>query len=230
MDCPSWPVCFSFLTPTALIKEHNVQTRSWLSVCSCNGALIIQAVWVFHKLMQSVSHKQQTGTRVQQLHLAHRQFWMNLSEIWSAVVIFTLLSFDPRRAALHWSSTVKLLLTEDMMEGNMTLWTKLTYSRMSILGLLGLFLFILKPLYLWLIKLTSNITGGVCDFFCVCVCLWSEDSVCALTVLSIHNFSAGPNPPRRLQSLWLFTEILFSMKVHQISHSLHLCWSKAVIY
>ncbi len=220
----------SFITPTAggiwlwnppLLSEMNTMFKPgadsvFMKVsCSCDGALIIQAVWAFYKaeFMQSVSLKKNpTGSHVQQA--VHRQSWTSLSGMVGCCkaavieIIFTSwwemvssvcsvlggklsqanspLSFNSRVAALHWSSTVKLLLTEDwyIMAENRIFWTKLTYSRMSVWGLLGLCLFILEPLYLWLIKLTSDITEDICVcFFLVCVCLKWGSCICAASLV-----------------------------------------------
>jgi len=97
----------------------------------------------------------------------------------------------------------------------MTPRTKRAYRRMSIWGLLGLLLFILEPLF---VINKTHITR------CICACCFFSFPL--LRCLLVFSWFLWFQP----QGLQLFTEILLSTNVHQISHWRHLCWSKAIIY
>lgn len=136
------------------------------------------------------------------LQAVSRQWWWRL--YWQ---VHSVLSFSLRMAAFQWSSSAGRLIYS-IPDPNV-------HAAECLFGAcLGYFLFILEPLYLWLIKLTSNITKVFCVF--------SIYGVSVVRILDLHcqscHFTACSNPPGLFHSPPpLFTEILL---VHPISHRL----------
>lgn len=116
------------------------------------------------------------------LQAVSRQWWWRL--YWQ---VHSVLSFSLRMAALQWSSSAGRLIysvPDPLIQ---------MYTQQNVF--LGpawvIFLFILEPLYLWLIKLTSNITKVFCVF--------SIYGVSVVRILDLHcqscHFTACSNPP-----------------------------------